>query len=227
MTCDIINQQRQSLFEGLISGDSYGGPTAMAGILNDSLQANQTFDINDLTERYLNWWRTDAFDTGPVFDAVFQKIDKGMEPVTAVQSVGSELNGNTAGCNPAHRIAPMALFNFIPTDLIAEYARQEACISHSHPIAGDMSAIMALLCRFLLEGWSWEEAKIQVRASEPEAWALIKTASISNDGFGPNVLRTAIDFLDRPNSLLQASKFAGLGNYFPVIVGTIEALRKL
>ena len=78
MTCDIINQQRQSLFEGLISGDSYGGPTAMAGILNDSLQANQAFDINDLTERYLNWWRTDAFDTGPVFDAVFQKIDKGM-----------------------------------------------------------------------------------------------------------------------------------------------------
>jgi hypothetical protein len=86
---------------------------------------------------------------------------------------------------------------------------------------------MALLCRFLLEGWSWEEAKIQVRASEPEAWALIKTASISNDGFAPNVLRTAIEFLDRPNSLLQASKFAGLGNYCPVIVGTIEALRKL
>ena len=39
------------------------------------------------------------------------------------------LNGNTAGCGPAHRIAPLAAFKNIATNKLLEYARQEARIT--------------------------------------------------------------------------------------------------
>lgn len=218
-------QKRTALFQGIASGDQHGGPTKIAQILFESIETCQQLDVNDVTARYLEWWKADAFDTGPVFDAVFQKVNEGVPRIEATHQVHLKFNGSTAGCNPPHRIAPIALFEFISTSAIAERARSEARITHWHPIAGDMSAIMALLCRFVLEEQSWEEAKKMTKALEPEAWELIEQADISDDGYAPNVMRTAIMFLDQPNSLERSFEFAGFSNYCPVIVGALDAIR--
>ena len=222
----VDSKKRATLFQGIASGDQYGGPTRMAQILYESMEAKQRLDLKDVTSRYLDWWKRDAFDTGPVFNEVFRKVDSGTSRVAAAHQVHLELNGATGGCNPAHRIAPIALFEDISTIAIGELARLEASITHWDPIAGDMSAVMAYLCRFSLEEQSWEEAKSITAALEPEAWRIIQQAEISKDGYAPNVMRTAIEFLDQPNSLQRAFEFAGFGNYCPVIVGTIDALRR-
>src|SRR6056297_1319105 len=176
MAQSTFEQNRASLFEGLARGDQYGGPLTMARILYDSLKANQCLDQDDIAARYLAWWRKDAFDTGPVFDAVFQKIDEGIPHTRAAQHVHDQINGATAGCNPAHRIAPLALFNFASVLDLGKLARTEARITHWHPIAGDMAAIIAYLCRFLVEGYAWDDAKLMTQSVEPEAWEVLDQA---------------------------------------------------
>ena len=51
---------------GLASGDRIGGPIRMAVRLADSLSDCGGFNETDILERYLNWWKAGAFDTGPV-----------------------------------------------------------------------------------------------------------------------------------------------------------------
>ena len=90
---------------------------------------------------------------------VFQKVSQGISIEQASIEVNKKLNGATAGCGPAHRIAPLAGFINIPTNELADFAREEAKIIHYHPEAGNFSAVMVLLWRYLLKGHSWEESK--------------------------------------------------------------------
>ena len=93
---------------GLKLGDKIGGPTKLAMILNESLNARNGFDKYDLTSRYLECWKTGAFDTGITFASVFQKVLNGSSIENAAKEEHQKLNGLTAGCAPAHRIAPLA-----------------------------------------------------------------------------------------------------------------------
>ena len=134
----------QSIITGYISGDKNGGPTELAKILSKSLINCNDFNQSDLVKRYYHWWNTDAFDTGPTFAMVFQKVSQGIPIKDASIEVHKALNGKTAGCAPAHRIAPLAAFEKIPTNKLLDYAKQEAKITHYHPDAGNCSAVMIL-----------------------------------------------------------------------------------
>ena len=46
----------------------------LSKILAKSLEANDGFNKDDLTKRYLEWWKKDAFDTGPTYASVFTNI---------------------------------------------------------------------------------------------------------------------------------------------------------
>ena len=107
--CDLI-------LEGIKEGDQIGGPYQLAKIFSKSLELNNGFNENDLRNRYFDWWRVDAFDTGPTYASVFNKINKGMDPKLAVKKVHEEFGFNTAGCGPAHRATPLASILTIPTD---------------------------------------------------------------------------------------------------------------
>lgn len=198
----------------------------MAEILFASLLETQTFDPDDITARYLAWWKEDAFDTGPTFAAVFKRIECGLDREQAVHEADIAQGGYTAGCNPAHRIAPLALFPFIMTPDIGRLARREAMITHHHPLAGDMAALMALICRLVIEGYSWRDVKRISRKMEPSAWAAVDNAKTSDGGFAPDVMRTALHFLDGQDSIQRSIDFAGQANYAPVLVGTIDRLRQ-
>ena len=69
--------QLKLIFDGMRLGDKNGGPTELAKILSKSLIASDGFNKEDLISRYLEWWKTDAFDTGPTFASVFQKVLNG------------------------------------------------------------------------------------------------------------------------------------------------------
>ena len=211
------------ILDGYKIGDKNGGPTELAKILSNSLVACNGFNKNDLVKRYHHWWNTDAFDTGPTFAMVFQKYSKGYSIEEASKEIDKQLNGATAGCGPAHRIAPIASYTKIPTNQIVDCARQEAAITHYHPIAGNCSAIMALLCRYLIEGNSWDESKKIVKQNEElkPTWIKIEKANLNKGGYVLDVMHSAFYFLDRDDPLKRSLSFAGQSNYCPVIIGIL------
>ena len=218
----------KTILKGFKAGDKNGGPAELAKILSQSLIACDGFNQNDLVKRYYHWWNTDAFDTGPTFAMVFQKVSQGIPIEDASIQVNKELNGNTAGCGPAHRIAPLAAFKNIPTNKLVDYAREEARITHYHPDAGNCSGVMALLCRHLFEGHSWNESKDLVSKNEDvkATWINIQNANLNNGGYVLDVMHSAFHFLDGEDALNNSLRFAGPANYCPVVVGIIIEILK-
>ena len=216
-----------AILKGISLGDRIGGPTELARIVHESLSARKFLDVEDLAGRYLDWWRSGAFDTGPIFALTMTRIASGMGVKEAAEDVHRLLNGMTAGCGPAQRIAPLAACPTIPTSKIAAAARAEAQITHHHPHAGDAAAIVALLCRYLVEGFILERALELVEREEPVAWVAVHSATLSPGGYSFDVVRSALFFLDAKNPLEKSFEFAGPQNYCPVVVGAIEGAIQL
>lgn len=213
------------ILDAVKQGDQIGGPYELAKIFSKSLELNNEFNEEDLRARYLTWWKSDAFDTGPTYASVFSKIDKGMDPRVAVKTVHKEFGYNTAGCGPAHRATPLAGILNITTDQLITIARHEAKITHFDNEAGNGSAIVILLCRYLLEGNSYQDALklISENVELKESWTKITKASLNPDGYIFNVIHSALHFIDKNKSLEDTFKFAGKANYCPIIFSVINS----
>jgi ADP-ribosylglycohydrolase len=218
---------------GLAAGDRNGGPVRMAVRLAESLSERRRFDPEDILPRYLAWWRDGAFDTGPTTAAVLSLIDGGMDAAEAVEHVHDQAGGMTAGCNPAHRCAPLALACFLPDDELAGCALREARLTHQHPLAGDVAAAVVVLCRALIRGKPWDEALVLARVGRLgqtiEALDGKNLSPLSRGGYAPVVLRAACHFVARHDSftdtLCASLSFAGPANYCPVLVGAVAGAR--
>ena len=215
----------QLILKGVKEGDQIGGPLKLATILSQSILANNCFDEDDIRIRYLSWWRHDAFDTGPTYAGVFNKIEKGIDHKKAVKLVHEEFGFNTAGCGPAHRATPLAGYTNILTDQLISLARKEAKITHYDDDAGNGSAIVILLCRYLLEGKGYKDAKKLVSSNLElkESWKKIKDAKLRPDGYIFNVIHSALHFIDNNKSLNDTFMFAGKANYCPIIFAVIKS----
>lgn len=218
---------------GLAAGDRNHGPINMAVRLAESLIAQRRFDPEDIGARYLQWWREGAFDTGPTAARVFSLVEAGQSYDEASSRVDDEYDGMTAGCNPAHRVAPLAMSAHLEDSELAECARREAWLTHRHPLAGDVSSAVVLLCRHLIRGVDWAEARraagvgkgsITQASLEPSSQEALNVG-----GFAPDALAAAVFFLDQHGEFgdaLEASiRFAGPANYCPVLVGSIGGAR--
>ncbi len=138
--------------------------------------------------------------------------------------------GRTAGCNPLHRVAPLAAAAAVPEESLADAARAEADLTHLHPLAQDGAAAVAVLCRSLVLGKTWRVAVADAVASArlPEtvtAIGRVPEGPAGKGGYVPEVLQTALHFVDRHGSLREALtaaiEYAGPANYCPVLVGAI------
>jgi len=220
----MMNDYTNLIIEGIQIGDQIGGPTELAKILTDSLIVNKRFDEQDLRQRYLNWWKSDAFDTGPTYANVFNKIDKEMDPKLAVKKVHEEFGFKTAGCGPAHRATPLAGMLAIPTNQLITLAKQEAKITHFDDDAGNGSAIVIMLCRYLLEGKSFEDAENLISNSKDlkESWTKLQNAKLKPDGYVYNVIFSALHFIKKNKTLEDTFQFAGKANYCPIIFSVIK-----
>jgi ADP-ribosylglycohydrolase len=218
---------------GLAAGDRNGGPTRMAVRLAESLSDRRQFDPEDILSRYLAWWRDGAFDTGPTTAKVLALVDGGMDGIEAVKRVHNESGGMTAGCNPAHRCAPLAMASFLPESGLAGCAVREARLTHQHPLAGDVAAAVVVVCRALINGKTWGDAVALARMGRLrqtiQALDENNPSPLLPDGFAPEVLRAAIHFVAHHDSFadaLNASlKFAGPANSCPVLVGAVAGAR--
>jgi len=216
--------QLQVILQGIKEGDQIGGPFELAKILTKSLKINNGFNEKDLIKRYLDWWKKDAFDTGPTYAGVFNKIDKGMDPREAIKKVHEEFGYNTAGCGPAHRATPLAGMSNIPTDQLITLARKEARITHYDVDAGNGSAIVIMLCRYLLEGKSYYDAENLVCNDKDlkDSWVKLQNAELKPDGYIYNVIFSALHFIEEDKTLEDAIKFSGKANYCSIIFSVIK-----
>jgi len=219
---------------GLAAGDRNGGPTEFAVRLAESVTERSAFDRDDVLARYLAWWREGVFDTGPVAALVLEQVVCGVPVDKAVAQADRELDGQTAGCNPAHRAAPLAMATFLDDDVLADCALREAALTHAHPLAGDVAAAVVVLCRALVRGYGWGAALSMAALGRRPATgrALQPTASpkrLSRGGFAPDVLQAAVYFVTANASfdaaLAASLTFAGPANYCPVLVGSIGGAR--
>jgi ADP-ribosylglycohydrolase len=222
-----------AVISGLELGDRNGGPLAMARRLASSLEHQQGFDPEDVLHRYLEWWRGDGFDAGQVAERVFDLVLAGMPNAAAVAQVHRERGEHTAGCNPAHRIAPLATCPDVPDDKLAVVAQVEAALTHFDPLAGDVSAAVAVLIRLLVSGVPWRSALAEAAAGRMNRTQVALTNQYSGNlhsgGYAPDVLGAAVHFLDTQhdfqNALNESLLFAGPANFCPVLVGAIGAVR--
>lgn len=226
-------ERARGVLLGLLMGDRNGGPIQMALELAASLRQLGRFSLNDVRLRYLTWFLREGTDTGPVSARVFELISFGVDAGDAVAQVHREFGGLTAGCNPAHRAAPLAMCSFIADDDLAATAVQEAKLTHEHRLAGDVSAAVVVLCRALIRGAAWSEAlEVAAVARQPAtqtAMSLAIRPVLKSGGFALDVLRAGVFFVDRHSSfeaaLSEALRFAGPANYCPVLVGSIAGAR--
>jgi hypothetical protein len=105
MTMSDTKDRVAGVMMGMAAGDRIGGPIRMALRVGESLLERRAFDPADLMGRYLHWWRSGAFDTGPTVASVLTLVDRGVPYTEAAVDVHEEAGGMTAGCNPAHRSA--------------------------------------------------------------------------------------------------------------------------
>lgn len=230
---DDVRGRAAGVLLGLAAGDRNGGPIRMALQLAESLRDCGGVNIQDIGSRYLAWWRAGGFDTGPTAAQVFERVAAGVPFNAAAAQIDRQLGGMTAGCNPAHRIAPLSMSAAVDDLKLEEAAIAEARLTHQHPLAGEVSAVIVRLCRELIRGASWPEAIAVARQGRS---ALIVRAldgagpeGLNRGGFAPEVLRAAVFFLSSSDSLAVALdrsiEFAGGANYCPVLVGSIGGAR--
>jgi ADP-ribosyl-[dinitrogen reductase] hydrolase len=211
---------------GLAAGDRNGGPIRMAVRLAESLLACGGFDLADILNRYLAWWRDGAFDTGPVSDRALELMAAGMPAPEATAQVHREFGGKTAGCNPAHRSPPLAMLASIADDDLPGCAMTEARLTHHDPLAGEVAALVNKLCRALTRGAAWQDA-----VQETGSFAGQEGPG-NNGGYAPDVpdvLRAALFFVGTSacftEALDRSLAFAGPSNYSPVLVGAVAGAR--
>ena len=218
---------------GLAAGDRNGGPARMAFRVAESLRDRGGFDVSDIGLRYLDWWRDGGFDTGPTAEEVLSLVASGVPFEEATVRVDEKAGGKTAGCNPAHRSAPLAMCASIEDSVLGQAAATDARLTHRHPLAGDAATAVVCLCRALIRGASWMEALgVAAEGRRPEirrALEIPPYRELSQNGFAPNALGAAIHFVDASDSfvvaLARSIDFAGPADYCPVLVGSIGGAR--
>jgi ADP-ribosyl-[dinitrogen reductase] hydrolase len=224
-----VRDRVEGILLGLAAGDRNGGPIRMAVRLADSLIECSKVDVSEIATRYLDWWHEGAFDTGPTAARVFTLVDSGLSFDDASQQVHLETGQQTAGCNPTHRSAPLAMLPGLHTDQLVDFAVQEAALTHRHPLSGDVAAAVVVTCSELVRGASWQDAIDSACTGRlHETTAALEhhhPDSLNIGGFAPDVLAAAVHFIETSDTFdtaLEASlNFAGPANYCPVLVGSI------
>lgn len=188
----------QGVLIGLAAGDRIGGPISMAVRLAESLLDCDGFDPIDILSRYLHWWREEGFDTGPVSERAFRLMASGVPASDVAGIVHQEVDGKTAGCNPAHRSPPLSMLAPISDEDLERCAVSEARLTHYDPLAGEVAAAVNAVCRALIRGSVWEDAERTCSRF------VAKEQPSDNGGFAPDVLRAAMFFVGISDSFDEA-----------------------
>lgn len=144
---EAVTRRRHGLVVGQAAGDLIGGPRTLASILLQSVERCCGFDRSDVLQCYLDWWKTDGFDTGPVAAAIFKMAAAGMDIERAAELVHIKEGSMTAGCAPVHRNVVLAASPSVADRELDRCVREETRLTHLSPIAVDTAVAASRLAR--------------------------------------------------------------------------------
>jgi ADP-ribosylglycohydrolase len=228
--------RERGIIAGQRRGDLIGGPSALAGLLLESVKACGTFSRSDVVQRYLNWWTANGFDTGPVAEEVFDLAASGMDIDEAANLVDQRQDHMTAGCAPLHRNIVLASVATANDEELDQWVREEACLTHRHPLAADAAVAAARIARGLVKGMKWDAVIDAVLVRSADLARDVRTAvenwdksPVDRSGFSPAVLNAALHFVGTSHSfdacLQRSLEFSGDDNYVPVLAGALAGAR--
>jgi ADP-ribosylglycohydrolase len=214
---------------GLAMADLIGGPQQLACLLATSLLERRTHDRSAVLAAYLGW--TGRFDTGPTMAAVLTRIEAGDKPEQAAATVHRLRRGETGGCNPAHRVAPLGLLPFVPDEALPDAARSEARLTHLHTDAAEAAVAVAVLLSSLVRGSDWHAAVARAARATlgpvRDACLQWRHPPSAPGGHAPVVLGAAMHFagtLDAARAIHAAIAFDE-DNYTAVLTGAFVGAR--
>ena len=121
---DLADGGTWNLIVGQLTDDSQ-----MAMMLIRSLQRRGTFDADDALLGYRHWYGTGPFDIG----------------VTCARALGGgDLNEESQANGALMRVSPLGVFGAregVGIDAAAEFAREDAALTHPNPICVDANAV--------------------------------------------------------------------------------------
>ena len=134
-----------------------GQPTddsELALALARSIVESNGYNEEAVARAYAGWYASGPFDVGSTTRCALSParhaVEQGLSAATAAKgaaNAASQANGALM------RISPLGIFGAaLPPDLIFEYARADAGLTHPHPVCRDASAVFSTTIAFAIQG---------------------------------------------------------------------------
>ena len=213
------------ILRGLASGDTIGGPTALASITANCIKHGTSAELSEIADRYMDYYQAGSFDSGPVFEKVHSLIDSRVNRRSAVRETHQFFHGMSAGCNPLHRTICLAGKLALNEQTLVSIVEADSTLTHFDPLASHVAVAGSLICRYIIDGMTITESVEKTLSIDfLEHLRAYANREPSASGFAPTVLFSAIHFAKTPQEGLDHSfKLAGGANYCPPIVGALQS----
>ncbi len=123
--------------------------TQLTLALAHSIIDNQSFVIEDVAKRYLDWMHSDPPDIGNTTREALNNLDKGVSPLHSGMPAPAAGNGSIMRC------APIGLA-FNNHELITTYSELDSAITHANPLCTKGSSLINRLINSLVNGQEYK-----------------------------------------------------------------------
>ena len=187
--------------------------TAMALALSKSLLTCQSFDPNDVMDRFVAWYRRgeysctgDCFDIGNTTRQALERFERTGEPFAG------SMHEDTAGNGSLMRLAPVALFGLDDEAEAVRVAREQSRLTHAAPVCMDACDYFVRLLRLTILGeedpiklalvkWSGHP---EVQRAKAAYWNGLRRKDIRSTGYVVDTLEAALWAVAGSGSFEQA-----------------------
>jgi len=131
--------------------------TAMSLALGRALIGAGGFDVAEVCEAFLAWFRTRPIDIG-------NTCRRGIARYLHEGTVSKSYADGDAGNGAAMRLLPVVLASLGRQDMMAEWVLAQCHITHNHPLSDDACLTLAAMVQALLQGGGVKEVRALANA---------------------------------------------------------------
>jgi ADP-ribosylglycohydrolase len=162
-----------------------GQPTddsEMALMLARSIVRAERFDPGEVAVAYAQWFESPPFDyghtTGRALRPAVAALRHGESPASVAAAARSSASGESQANGALMRVSPLGIFaHALPVAAAADLARQDAALTHAHPVCRDASAAFVVaIAHAVATGSNTEETYHFV-----SSWADVRSAAASDE----------------------------------------------
>jgi ADP-ribosyl-[dinitrogen reductase] hydrolase len=143
----------------------YTEDTVLTLSLTESLLEHKQLNIEDITKRYLAWYRTNPKDGGPITKAVFAYVAEGTPIEEAAKKAYEELTVQMDNNDCLVRCIPLALLYFQDPEKLIQQTLKAAMLTHYDKKLASGAVVVNLILSRILNG-EMDRSKIMQQVSQ-------------------------------------------------------------